>query len=105
MSLPWPDIKTASKLCVGVICKYNLKQGCGLCDECLIEHVTPAISERYGDEVAAILAKPLLWTCQDAECASMVPEGIRARVLNALSTVAEQNSLPPGENSVEKFSW
>jgi len=59
------------------------------------KHVAPAICERYDDEVAAILAKPLLWACQDAECASMVPEGIRVRVLNALSTVAEQNSLPP----------
>ena len=59
--LPWPDIKTASKLCVGGICKYKLKQGCGLSDEWLIAHVAPGIRECFGDGVAAILAKPLLW--------------------------------------------
>lgn len=100
--LPWPDIKTASTLCIGGICKYNLKQGCGLSDEWLIEHVTPAIRERFGDGVAAILAKPLLWACQDAECASMVPGSIRTRVLNALVNVAQQSSLSSGENCVEK---
>ncbi|KAL9179019.1 hypothetical protein ACHAXT_011992 [Thalassiosira profunda] len=100
--LPWPDIKSASKLCMGGICLYKLKPGSGLSDEWLIEHVTPAIRARFDDGVAAILARPLLWACLDAELVQMVPPGIRLRVLNALQGAAAPNTLAPGENPVEK---
>lgn len=100
--LPWPDIKTASKLCVGGICMYKLKDGCGLSNEWLSEHVAPAIQQCFGSGVAEILAKPLLWACLDEECASMVPEHIRVRILNALRNFTEQSSLAEGENCVEK---
>ena len=100
--LPWLDIKTMSKLCVRGICKYKLKQSCGLSDEWLIEHVAPGMRECFGNAVAAILAMPLLWACLDTACASMVPESIHARVLNALQGAAERNTLPTGENCVDK---
>ena len=101
VDLPWPDIQVASKLCVGGICMYKLVDGCGLSNEWLVQHVTPAIQHCFGSGVAGILAKPLLWACLDEDCASMVPDPIRVRVLNALHTVNEQSSLPAG-NCVEK---
>lgn len=100
--MPWPDCKTASKLCVGGVCMYKLKPGCGLSNEWLVEHVTPAIQHCFGSGVAEILARPLLWACIDEACASMVPEHIRIRILNALQSVSEQSSLEAGENCVEK---
>lgn len=103
VELPWPDIQVASKLCVGGVCMYKLKDGCGLSNEWLVQHVTPAIRVRFGNRVAGILAKPLLWACLDTECASMVPDHIRVRVLNALHAANEQSSLPAGENCVEKI--
>ena len=30
--LPWPDVKVASKLCIGGPCHYNLKEGIGVSD-------------------------------------------------------------------------
>ena len=100
--LPWPDIDAASALCFGGICVYKLKEGCGLSDEWLIEHVAPSIRAKFGDQVAAVLAKPLLWACLDDDCAEMVPEYIRARIITALDEVSEANNLPDGENVVDK---
>ena len=98
--MPWPDIKCASKLCVGGACKYKLKNGCGISDDWLVSNVTPSIAAVYGIKVAAILAKPLLWACFDVDRAGMVPEGIRSRILRACEDVA--GSLPQGENPVER---
>ena len=59
--LPWPDIKVASVLCLGGICKYKIKSGVNISDNWLSNHVCPGISSCFGPRVAAILAKPLLW--------------------------------------------
>jgi hypothetical protein len=100
--LPWPDIDAAKALCFGGICVYKLKEDCGLSDEWLIEHVAPAIRAKFGDGVAAVLAKPLLWACLDGDCADMVPEYIRARIITALGEVSDRINVPDGENIVDK---
>ncbi len=100
--LPWPDIKCASKIGKGGICKYKIKAGCGLSDEWLIDHVMPAITEFFGNNVATILSKPLLWACLDEESSSMVPDTIKIRILNALHHESEQINLQPDENIVKK---
>ena len=98
--LPWPDIMCASNLCPGGVCQYVLKDGCNLSDSWLVEHVAPSIARCFGNGVAAILAKPLLWACLDSEC-DIVPRHIQARVLNALHS--ESIEVPPGENLVQKI--
>ena len=63
--LPWLDFKAASMLCFGGICKYKLKDSVNISDEWLAHHICPGIQQCFGLRVAAILAKPLLWTCMD----------------------------------------
>ena len=80
--LPWPDIKAASVLCFGGICKYKLKESVKLSDEWLADHVCPGIQQCFGMSVAAILAKPLLWACMDEVWCDYVLDGLRLRSLN-----------------------
>lgn len=54
--LPWPDIKAASVLCMGGICKYKLKAGVNISDNWLANHVCPGIQSCFGPRVADILA-------------------------------------------------
>ena len=46
--LPWPDIKTASVLCMGGICKYKIAAGVHISDAWLSDHVCPGISQCFG---------------------------------------------------------
>ena len=101
--LEWPDVKVASKLCIGGPCKYVLKEGSGLSDNWLIENVAPHIAEVYGAQVVAILAKPLLWALfQDVTTDSEhVPPSIRFRVMTAYNNLPGR--LPNDENPIKKM--
>eukprot|EP00957_Ditylum_brightwellii_P085430 6498833-Ditylum_brightwellii.AAC.1 len=41
VTLPWPDVKVASKLCIGGPYQYTLKEGVPILIEWLLEHVVP----------------------------------------------------------------
>jgi hypothetical protein len=100
--LPWPDIKAASTLCFGGICKYKLKPSVTISDEWLADHVCPAIQQCFGLSVAAILAKPLLWACMDEVWSDYVPAGLRSRIINSLAEDEEYLHVTPHKNMVEK---
>jgi hypothetical protein len=100
VTLPWPDAKVASKLCIGGPIKYVLKEGSGLCDDWLFEHVVPNILKCFEKEVAIVLALPLLWAVSEDERPVWVPEAIRSRILTAYSAVVRL--LPIGENPVKR---
>ena len=57
--LPWPDIKAASSLCFGGICKHKLKDSVNISDEWLAHHICPGIQQCFGLSVVTH-AKPLL---------------------------------------------
>jgi len=103
VELHWPDLKVASKLCVGGPCKYALKEGSGLSDDWLVQNVTPNIADVYGAEVAAILAKPLLWALfEDILVGSdHVPQFIHNRVIMAYNNLNER--LPNDQNPIKKI--
>jgi hypothetical protein len=100
LTLPWPDAKVASKLCIGGPCKYVLKDGSGLCNDWLCEHVAPNILQCFERDIAIVLALPLLWAVCNDERPVWVPEAIRARILAAYSEV--DRLLPVGENPVKR---
>ena len=100
--LPWPDVKAAASLCVGGPVKYKVKEGCGISDEWLVLHVAPGIASQFGNEVAAILAKPLLWAVFDPDISSMVPASIRQRVVTACNALGEDLRLADNQNPIEK---
>jgi hypothetical protein len=103
VTLPWPDIKVASKLCIGGPCKYVLKEGCGLSNNWLVAHVAPNISQVYGEEASAILGKALLWAIFDDVVSARVPPPICTRVLAAYNSLDAQHRLQNGENPVKKI--
>jgi hypothetical protein len=102
--LPWPDIKAASVLCLGGICKYKLKSDVNISDNWLSNHVCPGISSCFGPRVAAILAKPLLWAAMDDVWCDYLPDGLRLRIINSLAEDAEHLQVHPNVNPVEKVT-
>jgi len=61
VELPYVDGKVAGRLCMGGPCMYALKAGSGISDAFLFEHVVPGICSRLPNEVARVLALPLLF--------------------------------------------
>jgi hypothetical protein len=61
IELLFPDAKVAGKLCIGEPCKYVIRDGSGVTDAFLLQHVVPNIQKRFSADVALVLAKPLLW--------------------------------------------
>jgi hypothetical protein len=61
IDLPFPDVKVAGKLCLGGPCKHVVKEGSGIMDAFLPEHIAPNIRTRFPDDVTIFLAKVLLW--------------------------------------------
>jgi hypothetical protein len=102
VTLPWPDAKVASKLCIGGPCKYVLKEGSGLCDDWILEHVVPNIRQCFEKEVAIVMALPLLWAVYDPEGTVRVPQAIRFRIRAAYDALDNRGQLPMFENPVRK---
>ena len=101
--LPWPDVKVASKLCMGGPIKYSLKDGSGLSDNWVVTNVSPHIASTYSMGVAAILGKAILWAMFDdiANDTDRVPMGIHQRIMSAYHLVPDK--LPDDENPVKKI--
>ena len=98
IELPFPDAKVAGKLCIGGPCKYVIKDGSGVTDAFLLQHVVPNIQKRFSADVALVLAKPLLWMIFP-DGSTYLPETMRNRVRAAYENI---RVLPVDENPVEK---
>ena len=88
--LPFPDAKVAAALCVGGACKYCLKNGIGLSEEWLLRNVVPNIAREYGQQVALVLAMPLLWSAFEPTLAEFLPESMRQRIRSLFFSFHEQ---------------
>jgi hypothetical protein len=84
---------------VGGPCKYILKEGFGVTDNFILEHVVPNIRKRYSDVVSLVLGKVLLWFIFTPEGSEYLPQALCKRVQTAYSNVA---TLPADENPVNK---
>ena len=60
-TLPYPDEKVAGALAVGGPVKYTLKEGCGIYDDWIQEHVVPNIYRFFEERVANVFGYALLW--------------------------------------------
>jgi hypothetical protein len=99
VELNWPDAKVASRLCVGGPCKYVVKEGAGVSNNFILQHVVPSICTRFSDEVALVLGKALLWLVFSEEN-SYVPGEVSERIHNAYSVIRQ---LPENVNPIEKL--
>ena len=102
VNLPFPDAKVAAALCVGGPCKYALKEGSGVTEQWLCEHVVPSIlqSQRFHRHVAVVLALPILWACFDDEMEAYMPPEMRNRIRAAYLLIRR---LEPQENPVKRI--
>ena len=98
--LHWPDICAGGKLCVGGICLYKPVEGSGITDEWLAQSVARRIAHVLNPQVAAILAKPLLWACFEDSMSDAVPANIKREVV--ASYIGLQSGLPEGTNPIKK---
>ena len=90
-SQPYSNAKVCSLLCVDGPIKYALKNGCGVSNLFLHEHVCPKISEFFGDEaggrIAEVLGTALLWACFEPTMEDRVPQFILDRVKSEYSVI------------------
>jgi hypothetical protein len=101
IELPFPDAKVAGKLCIGGPCKYVIKDGSGVANAFLLEHVVPRIRTRFPAEVALVLAKPLLWMVFSS--IDYLPAAMRERIRTAYFNIPDNaRVLPADENPVKK---
>ena len=98
--LHWPDIHAASKLCLGGICKYKVKDGSGITNEWLSREVAPAITASFGAAVGNILAKALLWACYEPSQVDLVPADLCHNVTSRF--ILLESTLADGINPIEK---
>ena len=91
-------MKVCSILCIGGPVVYVLKPDCVTTDF-VLQYVTPYTYQRFGQSMALMLGKALLWAIF-SPCSERVPADIRTRVLNAYNNLPSR--LPDGENPVEK---
>ena len=96
--LPYIDAMVASKLCVGGPCGY-VKRDENLQDHWILQHVTPSIQECYGNDVALVFGKALLWLTF-SEKADRLPEHFCNRVRDSYNLLP--GALEEGENPIMK---
>ena len=81
--MPFSDARVAFQLCHGGPVGYDLAPESGLSDEWIAQQVTPNISGVYGEKMAAILGKALLWACCDEGAKTAIDPAFLKRVLTS----------------------
>ena len=97
--LPYPDAKVAALLCVGGPCSYRIKEGSAVTDNWILEYVVPRIAASYGQTLAKVLGKALLWAIF-SEKSGWVAGTIVNRVKGAYNNLAGEGAGE--ENPIEK---
>jgi hypothetical protein len=88
VELKWPDCKVASRLCVGGPCKYVVKEGAGVSNDFILQHVVPLIRTRFSDQLALVLGKALLWFVFSEENSYILDE-VRERIYHAYNVIRQ----------------
>jgi len=105
--LVYPDAEVAGVLCHGGPCEYAIKEGVNISKEWIVEHVTPNISRVFGNGVAFILGKALLWAifANSEECVITIPQEMKQRVQAAYRRimVRSQNESNQIMQPIQKY--
>ena len=107
-SIPFVDAKVAASLCTGGPIAYLVRDGSGITDEWILEHVVPHMNaaKEVPRQACIVLGRSLLWKVCDAaakpEERHNVPSSIMARVLKALEDLGDRNRLPEGQNPIRR---
>jgi hypothetical protein len=103
---PYIDAKVCEALCPGGAVAYVLKDGTGVDDGFIHEHVVPEFREVFGQtsNVPKVLGLALLWAVMDGSLDNRVPTFVLHRIRTEYESVKR---LPEGVNPVKKVraSW
>jgi hypothetical protein len=73
VSLPYPDAKVASVLCIGGPIKYEIRRGCNISDLWILSNVVPCCSSHLPRDAAIVMGKAILWAVYDQEYSLKMP--------------------------------
>jgi hypothetical protein len=90
-TLVYPDAEVAAVLCHGGPCEYAIKEGANISNEWIISHVTPNINRVYGQGVATVLGKAILWAVFAEDCAITIPEHMKQKIRLSYERLASSN--------------
>jgi hypothetical protein len=99
--LPYPDAKVAATLCVGGPVKYELRRGCGVTEQWLIDNVVVQVGRHFPRGVALVLGKALLWGIFNENTTALIDNAMSERVKAAVLRL--NSNLPVGMNPVRKI--
>jgi hypothetical protein len=60
-SLPYPDAKVASVLCIGDPMKYEIRRGCAISYSWILSSIVPYCSLHIPTEATIVMGKVILW--------------------------------------------
>ena len=103
VELPYPDAKVAAVLAIGGPVRYELREGCRLTDQWVLENVGEEIKKIFPDMVAILLGKALLWAIYDDSMSKILNENKVARVKENVARLTSR-VLNVGVNPVEKVA-
>jgi hypothetical protein len=98
ISLPVVDATVAASLCIGGPCKYSAKEGSGITDEWLVDEFCPHIASKFGNRVATVLGKALLWSINEPLVMLSIPDVLQNRLIDRYQRVRR---LDVDENPIE----
>ena len=108
MELPYPDAKVAAVLCPGGPVKYKVRTDANIDFRFILRCVSPKIASKFGNDVAIILGRALLWGAftqpNDDDNESIMPHWLADRIRNKYR-VHIQNDLALGINPIEKVAY
>jgi len=105
--LLYPDAEVAGILCHGGPCEYAIKEDANISNEWIVEHGTPNVSRVYGNGVAIILGKALLWAifANVEDCVIQIPREMKQRVQAAYRRIMgrSQNENDHVTQPIQKY--
>ena len=102
VNIPYPDAKVAAVLAMGGPVRYGLNNGSGITETWLLENVVPNIcrSVHLQQQVALVLALPLLWAAFDDSMIDYMPGTLRNCICTAYNMLEDR--LQDGQHPVRK---
>ena len=107
-TIPYIDGKVAASLCHGGPIAYLVKEGSGVTDDWLLEHVVPRTAAAYPKKAAVVFGRAVLWkvfdasVTEDGESRHCIPATMYEQVMRAFNDLGDRNNLAAGENPVAR---
>ena len=102
-SVPYPDAKVCTAICIGGAIKYAVRKGAGIDDAWILKNVVPNIAEQHSClKAASVLGRAIMWACFDPLASLHVPSSILERVKSQYARIC---TLDPTLNPIRKVGF